>query len=127
MTDYLRVECTFDLLNKARIEIGHGEDKKTFDTLVHLCKLMTGGKDIQANYLTIASLYIEMAFGDPDISFPYTDIDFQGIYCVTKKGSAVIPISTILFGIMDKGEDCNEDGSKRFLLDQACLDLRKCI
>lgn len=28
MTDYLRVKCTFDLLNKARIEIGHGEDKK---------------------------------------------------------------------------------------------------
>ena len=46
MTDYLRVKCTFDLLNKARIEIGHGEDKKAFDTLVHLCKLMTGGKDI---------------------------------------------------------------------------------
>ena len=27
MTGYLRVECTFDLLNKARREIGHGEDK----------------------------------------------------------------------------------------------------
>ena len=26
MTDYLRVKCTFDLLNKARIEIGYGED-----------------------------------------------------------------------------------------------------
>ena len=77
---------------------------------------MAGGKDIQTNYLTIASLYIEMAFGEPDFSFPYVDTDFQGIYCVTRKGSAVIPISTILFGIMDKGEDYNEDGSKRFLL-----------
>jgi hypothetical protein len=26
MTDYLCVECTFDLLNKARIEIGYGEN-----------------------------------------------------------------------------------------------------